>query len=94
MAREAEALLRRARTPSSRRSSKLVKELLEDGYHPIVFCRFIPTAEYVADAPPRRSCKGVEVAAVTGTLPPAEREARVARARRGTRSACWSPPTA
>ena len=57
----------------------LIKRLLNDGFRPIVFCRFIPTAEYVAeqlrDALPKKD--KVEVIAVTGTLPPAEREDRV-----------------
>lgn len=57
---------------------KLVSNLLKDGYHPILFCRFIPTADYVADALRKALPKGVEVASVTGTLPPDEREARVA----------------
>jgi superfamily II DNA or RNA helicase len=55
---------------------KLVSSLLKDGYRPILFCRFIPTADYVADAL-RKSLKGVEVASVSGTLPPDERELRV-----------------
>lgn len=55
----------------------VIKGLLDDGYHPIVFCRFIPTAEYVAAQLRERLPKGVEIAAVTGTLPPAEREERV-----------------
>lgn len=55
----------------------LVKRLLKEGHHPILFCRFIQTAEYVADAL-RSALRGVEVAAVTGTLPPTEREKRVA----------------
>ncbi|MEW6269763.1 MAG: helicase-related protein [Thermodesulfobacteriota bacterium] len=55
----------------------LVKDLLKDGHHPIVFCRFIPTADYVARELRERLPKGVEVQAVTGTLPPAEREERV-----------------
>ena len=59
------------------KAADLVRELLDEGYSPILFCRFIPTAEYVA-AGLRKKLKGVEVAAVTGTLPPAEREARVA----------------
>jgi superfamily II DNA or RNA helicase len=58
---------------------KLVNDLLKDGYRPILFCRFIPTAEYVADALRKALPKGVEVASVTGTLPPDEREARVAQ---------------
>ena len=57
---------------------KLVKGLLRDGYSPILFCRFIPTVEYVKDEL-RRQLRGVEVAGVTGTLPPAEREQRVAQ---------------
>jgi superfamily II DNA or RNA helicase len=57
---------------------KLVKELVKDGHLPIVFCRFIPTAEYVAEH--LRSALGnkIEVAAVTGTLAPSEREGRIA----------------
>lgn len=54
----------------------IVKDLLREGYNPIVFCRFIPTVTYVTDAL-REATRGVEVAGVTGTLPPAEREARV-----------------
>jgi superfamily II DNA or RNA helicase len=54
----------------------LVGKLLKEGYHPILFCRFIPTAEYVAEAL-RDKFKGVEVVAVTGQLPPKEREDRV-----------------
>jgi Helicase conserved C-terminal domain len=56
----------------------LVEALVKDGYHPIIFCRFIPTAEYVAAELRKRLPQGVDVAAVTGLLPPAEREARVA----------------
>jgi hypothetical protein len=41
-----------------------------------VFCRFIPTAEYVADHL-RRALKDVAVEAVTGLLPPEDREERV-----------------
>ncbi|NCC05645.1 MAG: ATP-dependent helicase [Proteobacteria bacterium] len=54
----------------------LAKKLLSEGYAPIVFCRFIPTAEYLADHL-RSALKGVEVMAVTGMLPPSEREFRV-----------------
>ena len=57
----------------------IVKKLLKEGYHPILFCRFIPTAEYVAEELRRALPKKVEIAAVTGTLPPAEREGRVAQ---------------
>jgi superfamily II DNA or RNA helicase len=56
----------------------LVKTLIKDGFNPIVFCRFIETADYVAAALRDKLPKGVEVDSVTGTLPPADREQRVA----------------
>lgn len=55
----------------------LVKSLLKEGFNPIVFCRFIETADYVAECLRDRLSKDVEVVSVTGTLPPAEREQRV-----------------
>mgnify|MGYP000929363295 CR=1 FL=1 len=58
---------------------KIVKDLIKDGYRPILFCRFIPTADYVANALCDALPKSVEVASVTGTLPPDERELRVAQ---------------
>lgn len=54
-----------------------VKALLNDGFDPIVFCRFIDTAEYVAQHLSAEMKKGVTVAAVTGTLPPSERTQRI-----------------
>ncbi|MDA8373605.1 MAG: helicase-related protein [Actinomycetota bacterium] len=58
-------------------ATRLVKSLLKDGYQPIVFCRFIPTADYVAEHLRKVLGKGTAVEAVTGLLPPAERESRV-----------------
>jgi hypothetical protein len=55
----------------------LIEVLLEEGFSPIVFCRFIPTAEYLCDALRKKLPKGVTVEAVTGLLPPEEREDRV-----------------
>ncbi len=54
----------------------LVKDLVRDGYSPIVFCRFIDTVHYVVDAM-RDATRGIEVIGITGELPPAEREARI-----------------
>ena len=77
MAKEAEALQGR-KDAKLQKVTALVEAILKDGFHPILFCRFIPTAEYVAAAL-RDKFKGVEVVAVTGTLPPIEREYRVAQ---------------
>jgi superfamily II DNA or RNA helicase len=57
-----------------------LRKLLADGYAPIVFCRFIHTADYVAEhlkASLGTARSPVHVEAVTGQLPPAERERRV-----------------
>ena len=56
----------------------ILKPLLKDGYSPIVFCRFIPTVEYLQTAL-RKVLKDVEIGGVTGRQPPAEREQRVAQ---------------
>ena len=53
-----------------------IKALLKNGFHPVVFCRFIDTADYVARHL-REALPGAAVEAVTGRLPPAEREARI-----------------
>ncbi len=57
----------------------IVSSLLKDGYQPIVFCRFIQTAEYVATAlrSSNKIPRGTEVVCVTGELAPAEREDRI-----------------
>ncbi len=54
----------------------LTRQLVDDGFRPILFCRFIHTAEYLAREL-REKLKGAEVSAVTGLLPPADREERV-----------------
>ena len=53
--------------------------LLRDAYRPIVFCRFIDTAEYLAEELRKRlpASLKAEVAAVTGRLAPEERRQRV-----------------
>ena len=58
-------------------ATRLVRQLLAEGYNPIVFCRFIPTADYLAGCLRESLGKNVAIDAVTGLLPPDEREARV-----------------
>jgi superfamily II DNA or RNA helicase len=77
LARQAEALEGPEKDAKLKRLVGEVKGLLADGFDPIVFCRFIDTAEYVARHLAEGLGRGVDVAAVTGTLPPAEREARI-----------------
>ena len=51
--------------------------LVKDGFQPVVFCRYIATAHYLADYL-RSKFKDATVKAVTGELTPGEREAAVA----------------
>lgn len=55
-----------------------LRSLLKDGYHPIIFCQYISTAEYVADALQKKFPKYV-VRAITGKLSPSEREEEAQR---------------
>jgi superfamily II DNA or RNA helicase len=57
--------------------SETVTELLLEGYNPVVFCRFIDTAEYVAEHLAQHLGADYAVTAVTGVLPPDERIARI-----------------
>jgi superfamily II DNA or RNA helicase len=56
---------------------KEVKGLLADGFDPIVFCRFIPTAKYVAHHLGGALGSKTHVDSVTGELPPDERRSRI-----------------
>ena len=76
-AREAEALEGPEHDAKMAAVIKQVQGLLKDGFDPIVFCRFIDTAEYVAEHLSAAMKKNVTVGVVTGTLPPAEREQRI-----------------
>src|SRR6266568_8412254 len=67
LARQAEALRGRG-DPKLAEASRIVESLLADGFQPIVFCRYVATAHYVADELSSRLGKGVMVRAVTGEL--------------------------
>jgi superfamily II DNA or RNA helicase len=54
----------------------VLKPLITEGANPVVFCRFIATAEHVAEGL-RKAFPKLRVAAVTGALPADERRARV-----------------
>ncbi|MET9828169.1 helicase-related protein [Streptomyces sp. NPDC006385] len=62
-----------------------LRALLADGYHPIVFCRYIPTAKYLAEQlenDPEKKKRGplgarTVVKAVTGELSPQQRVERI-----------------
>jgi superfamily II DNA or RNA helicase len=56
---------------------EVLKAQLKEGHHPIVFCRFIPTANYLGSWL-AAELKGVHVTAVTGEIDDEQRRERVA----------------
>ena len=76
LAREVEAL-KGKKDHKLTQALSMIKDLLKNGYCPIVFCRFVQTAEYVAEIFTKKLKKDVRVTAVTGLLPPKEREDRI-----------------
>jgi len=78
-----QALIRKARRLGGQRGDPKLKvlcehltELIDSGSRPVVFCRYIATAHYVAEHL-RAHFRSAKVDAVTGELTPEEREARV-----------------
>lgn len=53
-----------------------VKKLLTQGFKPVIFCHFIPTAHYLADEL-RKAFSSAEVVAITGLLSGEERKATI-----------------
>lgn len=55
-----------------------VRKLLQDGFHPIIWCRYVHTAEYVAERLSEAlRDENAEVCCVTGRMPDDERRARI-----------------
>ena len=78
-----ESLIERARKlhgptkdPKLKHLITTLKPVLAEGHRPVVFCRYIATAQYVAEAL-QKAFKTHRVACVTGELHPAEREEQV-----------------
>lgn len=57
---------------------KEIKQLLKENFRPVIFCRFVDTAEYVGQHLREALGRRVAVEVVTGLLPASEREARIA----------------
>lgn len=76
LAREADKL-QGVQDAKLQKAATLLKELVRQGHNPIVFCRFIQTAEYVAEQLRQILPKKVTVVSVTGLLPPEDRERRI-----------------
>ncbi|MHB1320145.1 MAG: helicase-related protein [Acidithiobacillus ferrivorans] len=73
---EAERLSGQAGDPKLAVLIQHLHALLKEGFHPVVFCRYIATAHYVADHLKQTFPKAV-IDAVTGEYTPEERRERV-----------------
>ncbi len=75
LVRQAEALIKQT-DPKLRAAIKELKPLILEGANPVVFCRFIATAEHVV-AGLRKAFPKLHIEVVTGALRPEDRRARV-----------------
>ncbi|MGK5093223.1 helicase-related protein [Deltaproteobacteria bacterium TL4] len=78
MAKTADSLLGNS-DEKLNKSADIISSLLKDGFRPIVFCRFIPTVDYLVEMfrnhnSLNKKFKGVEIIGVTGQFPPLERK--------------------
>ena len=73
---QAESLIGKAGDPKLALLITHIESLLKNGFHPVIFCRYIATAHYVAEHL-RAQFPAVTVEAVTGEYTPTEREQRV-----------------
>ncbi|WP_435605861.1 helicase-related protein [Pseudomonas knackmussii] len=73
---EAERLSGKAGDPKLAALIRHVDALLKDGYHPVVFCRYIATAHYVAEHL-RKAFPKATIESITGEYTPEERRERV-----------------
>lgn len=73
---EAERLSGKAGDPKLAALIQHVNLLLKDGYHPVVFCRYIATAHYVAEHL-RKAFPKAKIDSITGEYTPEERRERI-----------------
>ena len=76
MIQEAERLSGKAGDPKLAALIRHIETLVKDGYHPVVFCRYIATAHYVAEHL-RKAFPKAGIESITGEYAPEERRERV-----------------
>ncbi|MEX2566427.1 MAG: helicase-related protein [Cyclobacteriaceae bacterium] len=55
----------------------IVKNWIKEGYHPIIFCKYIATANYLAQLFKENLPKSIEIQAITSELPDEQRRERI-----------------
>lgn len=79
-ARQAESIMGADADTKIVECTRLVAGMLREGYHPIVWCRYIPTSDYVRDELERRlstTYPNIRVLSITGALAEDERRALI-----------------
>lgn len=56
---------------------KIIKQWIKEGYQPIIFCKYIATAKYLAEILNQELPKSIEVQAITSELPDEQRKERI-----------------
>jgi len=67
--KRAQAILDSGKDPKIEKASQIIRSMVESGHHPVVFCRFVATAKYVAEELAERlkvRFPNIHVIAVTG----------------------------
>jgi superfamily II DNA or RNA helicase len=80
LSRHAQALLQPGQDTKLEGVIKAIQNLLSEGYHPIVWCRYVATAEYVAEALQKRLAdvqSNLQVICITGRQADDERRAYI-----------------
>jgi len=77
LARLAEALCGRADDTKLMRCAEVVRRLLQEGFHPIIWCRYVATAEYVGEHLRNELSGDVQVVTVTGRIGDDERRVKI-----------------
>lgn len=77
LARVAHSLLNSREDSKLARCVEVVRSLLKDGFYPIVWCRYVATAEYVAEGLKRALGGNVQITAITGRIGDEERRIKI-----------------
>lgn len=76
--KEASILQQEQHDQKLKTTEKIVKDWLKEGYNPIVFCQYIPTANYVGNYLKEVLPKNVHVEAITSELADEQRREKIA----------------
>jgi len=77
LARQARKLLNSPADTKFSRCLEVVRSLLQERFNPIIWCRYVATAEYVAEGLRQALGPKVQVTAITGRMPDEERRLKI-----------------